>query len=257
MTITVNGVEIPEQAIHREMQYHPAPSADVAQYEAARALVIRELLLQEARRSELSPPLDATDPEESLIQALMARAVQVPKADNAACRRYYDTHRERFRSPVVHHVSHILLPAAPDDHEARREAIAGAEELLAEIGDDPGAFTAAAMTHSACPSRDAGGDLGPIGRGQTVPEFEKALERMEPGKIASRPLETRYGVHLVYLRGREGGEQLPFEAVQAQVAEYMEQHVLRRAVAQYLQRLVGDARIDGLDLDGADTPLVQ
>ena len=257
MTISVNGVEIPEQAIHREMQYHPAQSADVAQFEAARALVIRELLLQEARRSELAPTTDAADPDESLIQALIARAIQVPEADEAACRRYYDAHQERFRSPVVHHVSHILLPAAPDDHEARRAAIAKAEELLAEIGSDPGAFTAMAMTRSACPSRDAGGDLGPIGRGQTVPEFEKALERLAVGEILPQPLETRYGVHLVYLRGRDGGEQLPFEAVQAQVAEYMEQHVLRRAVAQYLQRLVGDARIVGLDLEGSETPLVQ
>jgi peptidyl-prolyl cis-trans isomerase C len=257
MTISVNGVEIPEQAIHREMQYHPARSAEAAEFEAARALVIRELLLQEARRSELVPAPDAADPDESLIQALMTRAIQVPEADEAACRRYYDAHRERFRSPVVHRVSHILLPAAPDDHEGRRTAIARAEELLAEIGNDPGAFTAMAMTHSACPSRDAGGDLGLVGRGQTVPEFEKALERLAVGETLARPLETRYGVHLVYLQGRDGGEQLPFEAVQTQVAEYMEQYVLRRAVAQYVQRLVGDARVEGLDLEGAATPLVQ
>jgi peptidyl-prolyl cis-trans isomerase C len=257
MTISVNGVEIPEQAIHREMQYHPSRSADAAQFEAARALVLRELLLQEARNSEVVPAPDAADEEEGLIQALMARAIQVPEADEAACRRYYEAHRERLRSPVVHHVSHILLPAAPDDHEGRRAALAKAEAMLAEIGDDPGLFTAMAMTHSACPSRDMGGDLGPIGRGQTVSEFEKALERLAVGEIAARPVETRYGVHLVYLRSRDGGEPLPFEAVQAQISEYMEQHVRRRAIAQYLQRLVGDARIQGIDLEGAETPLVQ
>lgn len=257
MTLSVNGVEISDQEIHREMQYHPAGTAEAAQFEAARALVIRELLLQEARRGEAFPVPDAADPEEGLIQTLLARAIQVPDADHAACRRYYDGHRERFRTPIVHQVSHILLPAPPGDHEARRAALARAEEMLAEIGGDPGAFTAMAMVHSACPSRDAGGDLGPIGRGQTVPEFEKALDRLEVGEIASRPLETRYGVHLVYLRGREGGEPLPFETVQAQVAEYMEQQVRRRAVAQYLRRLVGEARIEGLDLEGADTPLVQ
>lgn len=257
MTISVNGVEIPDQAIHREMQYHPAGSPDAAQYRAARALVIRELLLQEARRSGVSPAPDAADPEEGLIQALMARAIQVPDADEAACRRYFETHQERFRSPVVHHVSHVLLPAAPDDHEVRRAALAQAEALLAEIGDDPGLFTAIAMKHSACPSRDQGGDLGPVTRGQTVAEFERALDRLAVGEIASRPLETRYGVHLVHLRARDGGNPLPFEAVRSKVAEYMEQHVLRRAVAQYLQRLAGDARIEGLDLEGADTPLVQ
>jgi peptidyl-prolyl cis-trans isomerase C len=183
--------------------------------------------------------------------------VHAPDADEAACRRYYEAHQDRFRTPIVHHVSHILLPAAPADHEGRRTALARAEAMLMEIGNDPGLFTAMAMTHSACPSRDAGGDLGPIGRGQTVREFEKALGRLAVGEIADRPVETRYGVHLVYLRSREGGEPLPFEAVQAQISEYMEQHVRRRAIAQYLQRLVGDARIQGVDLEGADTPLVQ
>lgn len=257
MTISVNGVEIPDEAIHREMQYHPAGSPDAAQHGAARALVIRELLLQEAQRSAVTPDPEAADPEEGLIRALMTRVVQAPDADAAACRRYYEAHQDRFRTPVVHHVSHLLLPAAPDDHEERRTALARAEAMLVEIGNDPGLFTAVAMTHSACPSRDAGGDLGPVGRGQTVPEFEKALDRLAVGEIATRPVETRYGVHLVYLRSREGGEPLPFEAVQAQIAEYMEQHVRRRAIAQYLQRLVGDARIQGIDLEGADTPLVQ
>jgi peptidyl-prolyl cis-trans isomerase C len=80
---------------------------------------------------------------------------------------------------------------------------------------------------------------------------------MTVGEIASRPIETRYGVHLVYLRGREGGAPLPFEAVQARISEYMEQSVRRRAIAQYLQRLVGDARIEGIAIEGVDTPLVQ
>ncbi len=257
MTISVNGVEIPDQAIHREMQYHPAGTPDAAQYQAARALVIRELLLQEARRGEISPAPDAADPEESLIQELMDQAIQIPQADEPACRRYYETHQENFRGPVVYHVSHVLLPAAPNDHEARRAALAQAEALLTQIGTDAGLFIAMAMKYSACPSREQGGDLGPVTRGQTVPEFEKALDRLAIGEIASRPLETRYGVHLVHLRAREGGEPLPFDAVRSQVAEYMEQHVLRRAVAQYLQRLVGDARIEGIDLEGTETPLVQ
>lgn len=257
MMVSVNGVEIPEPAIHREMQYHPANTATDAQFAAARALVIRELLLQEARSAEINPDPDAADQEESQIQKLIARAIHVPDADLAACQRYYETHRDRFLSPMVHHVSHILLPAAPDDHVARQAALAQAEHLLTEIDNDPGAFTALAMIHSACPSRESGGDLGPIERGQTVPEFEKALARMALGEIAKRPLETRFGVHLLYLRTREGGELLPFGAVHAQIAEYLEQHVLRRAVSQYLQRLIGEADIHGLDLAGADTPLVQ
>jgi peptidyl-prolyl cis-trans isomerase C len=210
MTMSVNGVEIPDEAIHREMRYHPAGSPDAAQRGAARALVIRELLLPEARRSAVTPDPEATDPEEGLIRALMTQVVHAPDADAAARRRcYYEAHQHRFRTPVVHHVSHIVLPAAPADHDGRT-ALARAGPML-----------------------------------------------VASATIPARPVETPYGVHLVYLRNREGGDPLPFEAVQAQISEYMEQHVRRRAIGQYLQRLVGDARIQGIDLESADTPLVQ
>ncbi len=257
MTLSVNGVEIAEQAIHSEMQYHPAESAEQAQFEAARALVIRELLLQEAERHGVETGTRTASNEEQRIQALLERAVPVPQADAAACRRYFQNHPERFRTPVTHHVSHILLPVAPDDGAGRAAALAQAETWLGEICGHPGRFVALALQHSACPSRDAGGDLGPITRGQTVPEFEAALERLTIGEIAGRPVETRYGVHLVYLRDREGGDPLPFEAVQPQVAEYLDRNVQRRAIAQYLQRLIGEARIEGLELEGQTEPLMQ
>ena len=53
VTVSVNGVSIAREAIVREMQHHPADKPIAAWQQAARALVIRELLLQEARRIEL------------------------------------------------------------------------------------------------------------------------------------------------------------------------------------------------------------
>ena len=50
MPITVNGVEITAAAIRAEMQHHPAPSREIAEYAAKLALVAKELLLQEANR---------------------------------------------------------------------------------------------------------------------------------------------------------------------------------------------------------------
>ena len=59
--VRVNGVEITPEAIAQEIQHHPAPDAETAWTEAARALAVRELLLQEARRAglEAGPELDA------------------------------------------------------------------------------------------------------------------------------------------------------------------------------------------------------
>lgn len=253
MRLSVNGVEISEQAVGREMRYHPAESVEAAWKRAVRALVIREILLQAARRDAVEVPCGRPD-EEALIQALLARTIRVPEPGEAECRRHFETHAERFRSPPVHRISHILFPAPTQDANARRDALARAEQLLAEIGGEPGTFAEAAMLHSACPSRDAGGDLGWVSRVQTVSGIEQILHKLAPGEIAPHPVETRYGVHLIYLRARGGGEPLPFEAVHRQVAECLRQRARRRAVTRYLQRLVNEARIEGIRLEDAGSP---
>ena len=53
--VSVNGVAIARDAIAREMQHHPAAKPIAAWQQAARALVVRELLLQRARRLDVTP----------------------------------------------------------------------------------------------------------------------------------------------------------------------------------------------------------
>jgi peptidyl-prolyl cis-trans isomerase C len=103
--VTVNGVTISRAAIAREVQHHPADKPITAWQAAARALVIRELLLQEARRAGIkaAPLADGegrreTD-EEAIVRALVEREISIPNADPESCRRYYDRNRSRFRSP--------------------------------------------------------------------------------------------------------------------------------------------------------------
>jgi peptidyl-prolyl cis-trans isomerase C len=120
----------------------------------------------------------------------------------------------------------------------------------------PDRFAALARGHSDCPSADSGGDLGQLGPGDTTPEFEAALRALAPGAV-SPPVETRYGIHLIRLRRSAEGRLLPFEAVRDRIAAYLDEHVRRHAAAQYVALLVGRAKITGVSLAGAASPLVQ
>src|SRR5262245_54912411 len=114
MQITVNGCVIAEPEIARETQYHPAGSLEEARQDAARALVIRELLIQQAERLGVTAEgVSGTD--ESRVSAVIERELYVPQADDATCRRYYETHIRRFRSPDLIEARHILFPARPED----------------------------------------------------------------------------------------------------------------------------------------------
>lgn len=263
--VRVNGVVIPRADIARETQNHPADKPIAAWLAAARALVVRELLLQEARRvcisaSPLADPEGRRETdEEAMIRSLVEQEVTTPTADLETCRRYFDANRRRFRSPDLFEVSHILIAASPKDAVARTRAREKAQRIATTLqGSGPGAsFAVMAEAESACPSGKLGGSLGQIGPGQTVPEFEAALRDLPVGAVADRPVETRYGFHVVRVDRRIDGSELPFEAVHAKIAHWLDDKVRRTAIRQYISVLAGQAKIEGVSLDASSSPLVQ
>jgi peptidyl-prolyl cis-trans isomerase C len=258
VTVSVNGVTIPRDAIVREMQHHPAAKPIAAWQDAVRALVVRELLLQRAQLLGLSPePISDADgrretEEEALIRGLVEREVTVPDPDDPTCHRYYAQNRSRFRAPDIYEASHILFAADPSDSGAYAQARADANAVLETLQESPDSFAALAQAYSRCPSAAQGGNLGQLTKGQTTPEFERALLALTPGELCAAPVETRYGFHIIRLERKHEGRELPYEAVAERVADYLRKSVRRRADAQYIARLVSAAEITGLALDGAE-----
>lgn len=85
--------------------------------------------------------------------------------------------------------SHILV----DKHSQ-------AQALISKIaeGED---FKKVAQSHSSCPSKKKGGDLGWFTKGQMVPEFEKAAFRMNVGAMTMEPVKTKFGYHIIKRTG--------------------------------------------------------
>ncbi|HRD77844.1 MAG TPA: peptidylprolyl isomerase [Hyphomicrobiaceae bacterium] len=257
--ISVNGVVIAHAAISRETQNHPAEKPLDAWMAAARALVIRELLLQEACRLGLTPKPQSDEEgrretdEEALMRELTEREIVTPTPDEATCRRVYELQRARFRSSDLYAARHILLAAAPDDAKRRQEARTVAEALLVEIGARPESFARLAAAHSACPSSAHGGNLGQISRGQTVPEFEAALATLElPGIV-----ETRFGFHVVIVDQHVFGRELPFEVVRDRIAGWLAERSRHAAIRQFIAMLASRAEVTGLDLGVGNSALDQ
>lgn len=256
--VSVNGILIAREAIAREAQNHPASRPLLAWQAAARALAIRELLLQQARRLKLQAAPDTDGEgrreteEEALLRGLVEQEVTTPVPDEDGCRRYYAQNRQRFRTPAIYEAAHILFAASRRDAAAFAAAERNAQAVLAELQRHPERFATLAGAHSACSSAAQGGRLGQIVAGQTTPEFERALRALRPGTITAQPVGTRYGLHVIRLDRRIEGRDLPFELVAERIADYLRESVRRRATAQYIARLVSAAAISGIDLDGAE-----
>ena len=261
--ITVNGVAIAESDVLAEAQNHPADNPGEALIAAARALVVRELLLQESRRLGIDAASETDDegrretPQDAAIRALIAQEISAPSANEAEGRRYYENNMPRFRSDPIWEVRHILLAAPEDDIAARAAAKSEALRLVAHLGEQPAEFDVLARQHSACPSKEHGGNLGQITPGSTVREFEAALNAMREGELSAEPVATRFGFHIIALDRFIPGKQLPFEMVRERICGWLEAASWSRAVSQYVAILAGKADIGGISLRAEEGLLVQ
>lgn len=98
-----------------------------------------------------------------------------------------------------------IVKKAKISEAQKQQTISKLIELRDRIlqGED---FSTLAKQFSADPSVTVnGGDMGFVGRGMMVPEFEAASFRMKPGEI-SMPIETDYGFHIIQLVDRRGNE---------------------------------------------------
>ena len=251
MSISVNGIEITDADIEQELPHHAdAPSPVKA---ATEALVLRQALLQATRQAGLIA--HNANEEDALIDRLLAQEVTAPSPTEEECQRYYRNHPTRFRSGDLVEASHILFQVTDKvPLEALREK---AQAVLEQVLNDPATFEQCARDYSNCPSGDAGGNLGQLTRGQTVPEFERAIFALAGGEIAKRLMETRFGLHIIRVARKAEGAQLPFEIVKESIARFLTDYAKTKATRQYLEILIGQMNIQGVDLGYATTPLVQ
>lgn len=257
--IRVNNTEFDETAIVKEMQYHNAETHTDAKNKACEALIISELLKQRAQELSLleagSEGLELGTNEE-FLEALLEAEVEMPTATDEDCHQYFEANPKKFMTTPLIEARHILLEASPDDALARSEANELANEIIKRLAEDMSIFSELAGMHSKCPSAKTGGQLGQLSKGQTVPEFERQLFNCQKG-LAQKPIESRYGVHVVVLDHHEEGKPLPFDMVKTRIADYLNEKVKRKAIAQYIHTLISQATIDGFDFSVSASPLMQ
>lgn len=253
--VVVNGEILPASIVAAETQNHAgargAPRA--AWWQAADAIAIRTVLLQEARRLGLNPDPEAVAPdrtesdEESIIRQLLDQVIDTAPPDKAAVHREWRKDPTRFRSPPLWEVSHILVACDGADAAERADAERRASAIFDALIRDPASFASIAERESDCPSKRMGGFLGQMRPGDVVPEFEAVLSEMTAGEIGG-PVFTRYGYHVIRLDAVAEGRTLPFDAIAGKIAEAMEKAAWARAAQAYVRRLLRDAEISGAPL---------
>jgi peptidyl-prolyl cis-trans isomerase C len=243
-----------------------ADAHEALSVEELRQRACAELLRQAAMRADLlaaddPPPTGGAMSEaaSAAIELLLDRELALPTPSDAACRRHHAAQSARYAVGERAQVRHVLFAVTPgvDVNALRQRAEGCLLDVRGASRDGEDRFAAAAAATSNCPSGADGGALGWLTSNDCAPEFAREIFGKPEVGVLPRLVHSRFGLHVVEVLAREPGVAPDYEAVKSAVAQTLRQQTFTTALRQYLQLLAGQARVEGVDLDAAATPLVQ
>ncbi|CAN5494141.1 MAG: peptidylprolyl isomerase [Rubrobacteraceae bacterium] len=208
-----NDIEVTEQEVDEELDFareQAAASAqeqglDVPEGEAFDLLLEQSGLTEEDLRNDI---------RELILpgQKVQERVVEDAEPSDEEVQTYYEENEEtQYTTPPQRCADHILF--GPDQEEQAEETLQELEdggdfaELATELSQDTG-------------SAENGGELGCIGEGETVPNFEEALFDAEEGETVG-PVETQFGFHIIRVNEVNEESAQPFEEVEGEIREQL------------------------------------
>ncbi len=150
--------------------------------------------------------------EQLPVQKVQERVAGDVEPSREEVERFYEENKAlQFTTPAQRCARHILF------NKDQREKAEEVKNQLEEGGD----FAQLAKEFSQDPgSAERGGDLGCLGRGETVPEFERAIFNAKKGEIVG-PVETEFGYHLIEVTEIRSESTRPLGEVESQIREQL------------------------------------
>lgn len=236
--------------------------------QALQELAYTELLRQQAVQAGLLPRSTGlvtpvlSDADRTVLEDMVDAAVSSPQPTDEECQRYYTANKAQFVVGQAVHVRHILFAVTPVVN-VHALTVRAEKALIELLGKDvaPDRFATLAGELSNCPTSTQGGDLGWLQPHDCAPELANELfHQTQQGLglgVHPRLIHTRFGFHIIQVLGSRKGKQAPYEEVRERIAAQLTLQSRAKALHQYMSLLVGQALVEGVALERADSPLVQ
>ena len=243
---TVNGTKILKSMLVTAQQLLPEQYQKIPLMQIYPALVDTvidmKLSAADARKKRLHETEEFKVLMSRIEDQMLQRTVLQAEMDKAltedALKRRYDALIADEKSSTEVHARHILVKTKEEANDIIEELQNGAS------------FEVTAKEKSTGPSATNGGDLGFFGKGQMVPEFEKAAFSLRKGKFTDTPVKTQFGWHIIKLEDRRKSDPPSFESIK----QKLQTEISQETGAEYVSGLRKKAKIERFDLDGKPLP---
>jgi len=158
-------------------------------------------------------------------------------------RAYYNDHIDSYKQPDRAHVAHILFKTVGKTDAESEEIRKKAEDVLKKAKSGAN-FGDLAKQYSEDTSKDKGGDLDWIVRGQTVPEFEQAAFTLPIGSVSDL-VKTQYGFHIIKVLDRQAARTQTLDEVFPQILGTLQEDQAQRAAEDLSGQISAEIRRSG------------
>lgn len=155
-------------------------------------------------------------------------------------RERYDREKEHYRLPERAHLREIVVPR-PDNAAAAEQTQKRVEQIAADARVAPD-FAKYASSVPESVTKDKGGDLGEVARGELLPDLDKVVFNSQSGVILG-PISTKSGWHIIKVESRLPSEVPAFESVKDKLRKDVSEETFQRDYKAYIERLRKDAFI--------------
>jgi peptidyl-prolyl cis-trans isomerase C len=221
------GITVSESDVNQEIEtikneiseQAQAQGMDVGREEAFQQALQQAGLTEEELRTQLRDQLP--------VQKVQERVAGDAEASQEEVERFYEENKElQFTTPEQRCARHILF---------NKDQRAEAEEVKGQLQNGAD-FAELAREHSQDPgSAENGGDLGCLGQGETVPNFEEAIFNAEEGEIVG-PVETEFGYHVIEVTDIRQQSTQPLSEVEDQIREQLSADIQAQEFSSWIQR---------------------
>lgn len=206
------GITVSDKEVDQELETIKKQVGEQARA-SGQDLEDQEAFDQALEQNKISEEELRQDIQENLpVQQVQEKVAGDAEPSEEEIQKFYDENKTaQFTQPAQRCMRHILF--TKDQKEK-------AEEVKGQLQDD-GDFAALARENSQDPgSAEKGGDLGCLGKGETVPPFEKAAFAAETGEVVG-PVETEFGFHLIEVTEIREEQTQPLDEVEPQIIDQL------------------------------------
>lgn len=199
-------------------------------------VVLEDLMYEQALKKGVDKQKDVIDlVNESRKKIIISKLIETISTDVPVSEQdkkaFYEENKFRFKVPQRIKVSHILVNTKEQ-----------ADEILKKISDGQ-SFEELAKQFSIDPSKDRGGDIGYVSKGDLIPDFEETAFKLEVGQT-SDVIKTSLGYHIIRVTEKLPEETLSYDKVAGNIEAELKDQKRKDAVMDYADKLKASVKID-------------